>query len=141
MRDCLKLNLGSFCHLMMNDRHANQAGMFPLLKDAEFDDLVEDIRKHGLREPIILLQQKVIDGRNRERACIKAGVEPRYRSMELDQKASATGSLNRHDLREKHMYDCLKLNLGSFCHLTMNDWADPAREPGRNVPALERRGV
>ena len=24
--------------------------------------------------------------------------------------------LNRHGLREKHMCDCLKLNLGSFCH-------------------------
>jgi hypothetical protein len=47
MCDCLKLNLGSFRHLMMNDRPANQAGMFPLLKDAKFDDLVEDIRKHG----------------------------------------------------------------------------------------------
>jgi len=23
------------------------------------------------------------------------------------------------------MCDCLKLNLGSFCHLMMNDWADP----------------
>jgi ParB-like chromosome segregation protein Spo0J len=46
--------------------------MFPLLKDAEFDDLVEDIQKHGLREPIILFEQKVIDGRNRERAHIIA---------------------------------------------------------------------
>ena len=34
----------------------------------------------------------------------------------LQTKASATGSLNRHGLREKHMCDCLKLNLGSFCH-------------------------
>jgi len=43
----------------------------------------------------------------------------------LQTKASATGSLNRHGLREKHVCDCLKLNLGSFCHLMMNDWADP----------------
>ena len=39
------------------------------------------------------------------------------------------------------MWDCLKLNLGSFCHLMMNDWADPAREPGRNVPLLSRFGA
>jgi ParB-like chromosome segregation protein Spo0J len=69
--------------------HHPLAEMFPLLKDAEFDDLVEDIRKHGLREPIILFEQKVIDGRNRERACIKAGVEPRYRSMEFDHHDAA----------------------------------------------------
>ena len=34
----------------------------------------------------------------------------------LQTKASAPGSLNRHGLREKHMCDCLRLNLGSFCH-------------------------
>ena len=39
------------------------------------------------------------------------------------------------------MCDRLKLNLGSFCHFMMNDWADPAREPGRNVPLLSRFGA
>jgi hypothetical protein len=38
----------------------------------------------------------------------------------LQTKTSDTGSLNRHGLREKHRCDCLKLNLGSFCHLVMN---------------------
>jgi ParB-like chromosome segregation protein Spo0J len=78
--------------LRLHDRYEQHplAEMFPLLKDAEFDDLVEDIRKHGLREPIILFEQKVIDGRNRERACIKAGVESRYCPMEFDNHAAAT---------------------------------------------------
>ena len=77
--------------------------MFPLLKDAEFDDLVEDIRKHGLREPIILFEQKVIDGRNRERACIKAGVEPRYRSMEFDHHDAATAYVISKNIRRRHL--------------------------------------
>jgi ParB-like chromosome segregation protein Spo0J len=77
--------------------------MFPLLKDAEFDGLVEDIRKHGLREPIILFEQKVIDGRNRERACLKAGVEPRYCSMEFDNHDAATAYVISKNIRRRHL--------------------------------------
>jgi ParB-like nuclease domain len=69
--------------------HHPLAERFPLLKGAEFDDLVEDIRKHGLREPISVFEQKIIDGRNRERACVKAGVEPRYHSIEFDDQDAA----------------------------------------------------
>jgi ParB-like chromosome segregation protein Spo0J len=56
------------------------AEVLPLLTGREFDDLVEDIGKNGLRDPINLFEGRIIDGRNRERACLKAGVEPRYRS-------------------------------------------------------------
>jgi N6-adenosine-specific RNA methylase IME4 len=53
------------------------ADIFPMLSERELDDLAADIKAHGLREPIVLYQSKVLDGRNRQEACRRAGVEPR----------------------------------------------------------------
>jgi len=52
------------------------ADLFPLIEGAEFDDLVTSIKENGQREPIVLLDGSILDGRNRYRACLAAGVEP-----------------------------------------------------------------
>jgi ParB-like chromosome segregation protein Spo0J len=79
------------------------ANMFPLLEGPEFDDLVEDVRKHGQREPIVLFEKLVLDGRNRERACQKAGVEPRYHSIEFGDHDAAVAYVISANIRRRHL--------------------------------------
>lgn len=50
------------------------ADIFPLMTSDEIDALAEDIKQNGLNNPITAYQGKVLDGRNRQLACDKAGV-------------------------------------------------------------------
>jgi len=52
------------------------ANSYPLMEGQEFDDLCKDIAEKGLLESIWLYEGKILDGRNRYKAAIEAGVEP-----------------------------------------------------------------
>jgi ParB-like chromosome segregation protein Spo0J len=52
------------------------AEVFPPLDGEAFDALVKDIEARGQQEPIWVYEDKILDGRNRYRACQIAGHEP-----------------------------------------------------------------
>jgi N6-adenosine-specific RNA methylase IME4 len=62
------------------------ADIFPLMSDAELQDLAADIRANGLIEAIWTYQGKIVDGRNRYKACLIANEEPRYQEWQGDEK-------------------------------------------------------
>lgn len=76
------------------------ANVFPVLESAALRELADDIRAHGLREPITLLDGKVLDGRNRHDACLIAGVEPTFNEFNGDDAIAFVISMN---LRRRHL--------------------------------------
>jgi hypothetical protein len=50
------------------------ANLFPLIEGRDFDELVADIREHGVREQIVLHEGRILDGRNRYRAAMHLGL-------------------------------------------------------------------
>lgn len=54
------------------------SNIFPLISGDEYVSLREDIKANGQREPIVLHDGKILDGRNRYRCCIELDIEPVY---------------------------------------------------------------
>ena len=58
------------------------AELFPVMDEVAFAALVADIAAHGQREPILILDGQVIDGRHRLRACDELGLVPLVREVD-----------------------------------------------------------
>jgi hypothetical protein len=60
-------------------KHHPIADIWPLMKGKEFDALKEDIaRTEKLLHPIVLLENKILDGRNRYNACKDLALMPEF---------------------------------------------------------------
>lgn len=77
--------------------------LFPLMPADELRALAEDIKTNGLLFPIVILDDMVLDGRNRLAACESTGVEPRFETFAGDDPLAYVVSSN---LLRRHLgYD------------------------------------
>ena len=72
------------------------AEIFPLMEGDDFADLVADIRANGLNDPVTLYEGKILDGRNRWRACQKLGIEPPVKKLNGQDPVAFVMSENLH---------------------------------------------
>jgi len=73
---------------------------FPPLSDAEFSTLKDDIKANGLRYPILVHDDQILDGWCRYQACRELGVVPRFEEYTGANPASVVISLN---LKRRHL--------------------------------------
>lgn len=72
----------------------------PLLEGEALQSLADDIKANGLLSPVELYQGKVLNGRNRCRACELAGVEPTTREVNPRDPVAYVMSANLHRLHQ-----------------------------------------
>jgi N6-adenosine-specific RNA methylase IME4 len=124
-------------------KHHALANLFPMLSDGELNELSEDIAARGQENPVWIYQGEIIDGRNREEACHRAGIAPRYSEYRGDDPLGFVLSLN---LRRRHLTESQRAMVAA----KIVDWERglnqatagsanlPTREAARRLSISER---
>ncbi len=88
--------------MKMGDYEVHPAAeIFPMMDDQSYAELREDIRKNGQQKWLVLWQGKLIDGRNRLKACLELGIEPQ--DSEIPDEANPFDYVLSANLHRRHL--------------------------------------
>lgn len=76
--------------------------LIPAAAEDELQELTDDIRAHGLLDPIVLFEGMILDGRSRAAACERAGVAPRYAHFSGGREDALILVIS-HNLKRRHL--------------------------------------
>lgn len=114
--------------------------LFPMIGDDEFAALKADIAEHGQREPILLVDGEVIDGRNRMRACTELGIDPKVRNLSKAEAGDVFALVLSLNLHRRHL---TQVQRGGIIKAELarrgggaekNKGGRPSKEPGDSRP-------
>ena len=123
------------------------ADLFPLMIGNEFGELVADIKANGLREKITLYKGKILDGRNRYRACRGADVKVETDDFEGDETCARafviSKNIHRRHLTGKQKHEIVEKLIKASPERSNNAIATIVKVDDKTVgavrAALERR--
>jgi N6-adenosine-specific RNA methylase IME4 len=86
--------------------------LFPKMSHDEFKALKEDIAEHGLRQPILVWRNQVVDGLQRLRACKELGIAPQYASVQNSEE-TITEFIVSMNLKRRHLDESQRAMIAS----------------------------
>lgn len=111
--------------------------LFPAVAGKAFNDLVADIKAHGLLNPIVRQGHTIIDGRTRLEACKQARVTPKFVEFSsLGQKCTVENYIWSSNVERRHLTEDQR---AVVAHEWANALAEQAR--ARQVAALKKGKV
>lgn len=127
------------------------ADLFPMMSEAELEELAADIRQRGQLEPIVVTttgkEDLILDGRNRYEACHRVGVEPYLLTWEdeLSPTASPTAFVLSKNLRRRHLNETQRAVIGEEALELFEAEAKKRQKTGKAAseppPTLAPRGA
>lgn len=104
------------------------ADAFPLIEGAEFDGLVASVKRDGLLEKIVMTGNLILDGRNRYRALLAAGIELRpehFEEFASDDEAEMARFVASRNINRRHLTEAqralIAAQLTDASGMTVND--------------------
>lgn len=97
------------------------ADLFPMMNDSEFKELKKDIKENGFLpdQQILVYDDKILDGRNRYKACKELGIEPQLKEWKGKNALQYVISTNVH---RRHMNESQRAMVGSkIANLSLGD--------------------
>ena len=126
------------------------ANAFPLMDDRELAELTADIKANGLKTEIDLYQGRILDGRNRYRACQAAGVVVRTRNFAArDEEHAISFAISANLKRKQYSKSQLEAAAAELANLKRGDNQHtgedrpngPSSEPISQAEAAKKLGV
>lgn len=95
------------------------AALWPLLGEADLQEMAMDIKEHGLQESIWMFEKQVLDGRNRIVACDMAGVVPTFQQWKPNSAAETPITfIMSKNLHRRHMSASVRAAVG----VSIEEW-------------------
>ena len=86
-------------------------GLIPPLTQDEFSQLEQNILAHGCRDPIVLWRDKVIDGHNRLKICLRHGIEYETVKLRFPSREEVKLWILENQLGRRNLTDAMRIEL------------------------------
>lgn len=113
------------------------AEMFPMMDDGAFEALASDIKANGQREPIIVHDGAILDGRNRYRACLHVGIDPEF--MDWSGTGDPIAFVVSMNLHRRHLNESQRAMIAAkLVNMRQGERTDIQRGPSEYIPKVSQ---
>ena len=109
----------------MNYENHPIACIFPMMDEKSYQELKRDIAANGVEQWGLLFEGKILDGRNRYKACCELGIEMTWQEVELNDPEEAANfdplqHVLTHNLHRRHLKQSqramIAAKMANICH-------------------------
>ena len=110
------------------------SAVFPAMTDVAFAEFRADIAQNGLRQPIIVFEDQILEGWHRYRACRDTGTPARFEHFDGDEAAARTFVVSANVMR-RHLDESQRRS-GEVCQVSDRRHCRPAGGPDQSSGRL-----